>query len=215
MSEYKMNQYDLQSYFKSLCNSFYIAYEQVKRLEKERKELRSQYSEEDLEVVNSIINLIEEKTTTNKYIIILYSNEELEEKKERLEKEKEEYIERIKELNKILEYWSDFMWDTHKVISDFIKSIIRYEEDNEEIDKDNKFSVIVTTKQEVYALIAFYSNNSVEEYPIINMEEKYRESFPTGEEVYEDFLKAYDFDYWADAKGVEEGAMKEVRKKYF
>lgn len=36
MSENKMD-YVLQSYFKSICKSYYIAYEQVKRLEKEAK----------------------------------------------------------------------------------------------------------------------------------------------------------------------------------
>ena len=48
MSEYKMNQYDLQRYFKSLCNSFYIAYENVTRLEKEYYALINDYNEEDL-----------------------------------------------------------------------------------------------------------------------------------------------------------------------
>jgi len=48
----KMEQYELQSYFKSLCNSFYIAYEQVKRLEKEEDDLIESYNEEDLEMIN-------------------------------------------------------------------------------------------------------------------------------------------------------------------
>lgn len=215
MSDYKMNQYDLQSYFKSLCNSFYIAYEQVKRLEKEEDDLAENYNENDLETVKGLLGIEAYISIPNKYITLAYSREELEKEKERLEAEQQEYERKSDELDNIHRFWAKTMWNTHNVISNFIKSIIRYEKDNEEKDKDNKFSVIVTTKQEVYALIAFYSNNSVEEYPIVNMKEEYRKIFPTGEQVYEDFLKAYDFDYWADAKGVEEGEMKELREKYF
>ena len=46
MSSYTMEQEVLQSYFESLCNSFYIAYEQVKRLEKEMDELDITCSDE-------------------------------------------------------------------------------------------------------------------------------------------------------------------------
>ena len=42
----------LQSYFKSLCNSFYIAYAEVKRLEKELEEVDSTVEEKNLEKVN-------------------------------------------------------------------------------------------------------------------------------------------------------------------
>lgn len=162
MSDYKMNQYDLQSYFKSLCNSFYIAYEQVKRLGKELDILRHAYNEREY-----------------------YNKEELEKNKERLEIEEQEYKVKSKELGKVLRIWLDRISKMYQEIVSTI-SIIR----------NNKFSIIITTKEEIYALMCFYSRwcQPVTEYPIVNMEEEFRQVFPTGEKVYEDFRYAYEED---------------------
>lgn len=204
MSEYKMNQYDLQSYFKSLCNSFYIAYEQVKRLEKEKKALVNDYNEEDLEMVKSLLEISVADSTQNKYITYKYSYEELEKEKERLEAEDQEFDRKIDELEKIRSYWSDNMREDFEAIKSVLYTI-----------KDNGFSIIVTTKAEVYALMRFYYDHLVEDYEVINMKEEYRQAFPTGEKLYADFLYAYDYDFWADSKGVEYGAMQELYNKYF
>ncbi len=177
MSDYKMNQYDLQSYFKSLCNSFYIAYEQVKRLEKEEDDLREIYNEEDLEMVNNLLKISVADSTQNKYIIYKNSREELEEEKERLQVEEQ----KIEELGEIRDYWANHMWQDFEAIKSVIYTI-----------KDNGFSIIVTTKAEIYALIRFYYSCGVKNYPIINMEEEYREVFPNGEELYDDFIFAYE-----------------------
>ncbi|MCI8361718.1 MAG: hypothetical protein HFJ41_00915 [Clostridia bacterium] len=177
MSDYKMNPYDLQSYFKSLCNSFYIAYEQVKRLEKEEDDLRESYNEEDLEMVNNLLKISVADSTQNKYIIYKNSREELEEEKERLQVEEQ----KIEELGKIRGYWANHMWQDFEAIKSVIYTI-----------KDNGFSIIVTTKAEIYALIRFYYSCDVKNYPIINIEEEYREVFPNGEELYDDFIFAYE-----------------------
>ncbi len=162
MSDYKMSQYDLQSYFKSLCNSFYIAYEQVKRLGKELNILRHVYNEREY-----------------------YNKEELEKNKERLEIEEQEYKVKSKELSKVYNIWTNRI---SKIYLEIMSTIL--------IIKDNKFSIIITTKEEIYALMCFYSRwcQSVTEYPIVNMEEEFRQVFPTGEQVYEDFLYAYEKD---------------------
>ena len=202
MSEYKMNQYDLQSYFKSLCNSFYIAYEQVKRLEKEKKALVNDYNEEDLEMVKSLLEISVADSTQNKYITYKYSREELEKEKERLEAEEKEYERKIEKLETVLSEWAGNMRKVSKEIAETIYQI-----------KNNKFSIIVTTKAEVYALIRFYStwNYSVKEYPIVNMAEEYRPVFPTGEEVYEGFLYAYEEDMKCDSNVF----MSRIFDKYF
>lgn len=185
MSEYKMNQYDLQSYFKSLCNSFYIAYEHVKRIEKEEDALTNDYNGEDLEMVNNLLKISVAESTQNKYITYKYSREELEKEKERLEAEKQEFNMKIEELDSICGYWSDKMWKDLEAIKSVIYTI-----------KNKGFSIIVTTKAEIYALILFYNNwnNTVKKYPIVNMKKEYRQAFPTGEEIYEDFLYAYEED---------------------
>lgn len=135
MSDYKMSQYDLQSYFKSLCNSFYIAYEQVKRLEKEEEGLKA---------------------------------------------EEQEYGRKFRELSKIRNYWEDNMYQDYEAIKSVLYTM-----------KENGFLIIVTTKAEIYALIKYYSCYKVKYFPIINMDEKYMQAFPTGEELYDDFLSAY------------------------
>ena len=181
MSEYKMNQYDLQSYFKSLCNSFYIAYEHVKRLEKEEDDLRESYNEEDLEMINNLLEISVADSTQNKYITYKYSREELEKEKERIQVEEQEFDRKTEELGEICGYWSNRMRQDFEAIKSVIYTI-----------KDNGFSIIVTTKAEIYALIRFYYSYGVKNYPIINMEEEYREVFPNGEELYDDFIFAYE-----------------------
>lgn len=202
MSEYKMNQDDLQSYFKSLCNSFYIAYEQVKRLKKEKDDLTESYNDEDLEMVNNLLEISVADSTQNKYITYKYSREELEKEKERLEAEEQEFERKYDELEKIRLYWERHMRKIYEEINSVIYTI-----------KDNGFSIIVTTGAEIYALIRFYANwnNSVKEYPIVNMEEEYRQEFPTGEEMYDDFLYAYE----EDMKCGEPIFMLRICDKYF
>lgn len=180
MSEYKMNQYDLQSYFKSLCNSFYIAYEQVKRLEKEEDDLRESYNENDLETVKGLLGIEEYITIPNKYITLAYSREELEKEKKRLEAEKQEYERKIEAIGKIYSFWSIKMRDKFEIIKSVIYRI-----------KDEGYSIIVTTKAEIYALMRFYYEHTVEDYAVVNIEKEYREAFPTGEELYDDFMLAY------------------------
>lgn len=176
-----MNQYELQSYFKSLCNSFYIAYDQVNRLEKEEERLNSNYNEEDLEAIKSLLKMEDRITIPNKYVTLNYSREELLKEKERLEAEKREYEKQYEELQKILRYWSDIMWEVYHLIEKVLYTI-----------KNNKFSIIVTTKEEVYALILFYCEHLVKDCPVVNLEEEYKKAFPTGEEVYAIFLFTYE-----------------------
>lgn len=202
MSDYKMSQYDLQSYFKSLCNSFYIAYEQVKRLEKEEDALANNYNEEDLEMVKNLLEISVADSTQNKYITYKYSREELEKEKERLEAEEKEYEMKIEELETVLSEWAANMRKVSKEIAATIYQI-----------KNNKFSIIVTTKAEVYAIMRFYStwNYSVKEYPIVNMAEEYKQVFLTGEKVYKDFLYAYEEDMKSDSNVF----MSRIFDKYF
>lgn len=180
MSDYKMNQDDLQSYFKSLCNSFYIAYEQVKRLEKEEEDVSESYNEEDLKTVKKLLEITDSITTPNNYFTLKFPREELLEIKERLEKEQQEYQTKIQELEKICKTWSTHMWYVSEAIKNVLYTI-----------KDNGFLIIVTTKAEIYALIGFYYSHKVKNYPIINMDEETIKSFPCVEELSDDFIFAY------------------------
>ena len=81
-----MKQYTLQSYFKSLCNSFYIAYVEVKRLERELKEADSTVEEENLENVKEVLKIMKDtESPIHKYINFKSTEPELEAEKVRLE----------------------------------------------------------------------------------------------------------------------------------
>lgn len=180
MSDYKMTGYEIQSYFKSLCNSFYIAYDQVKRLEKEKKELNDNYDETDLETVKSLIEMESRVTIPNKYVTLKYSRSELLKEKALLEAKAQEYERKYKELDDTCSFWSDNMWQDYEAVKSTLYTI-----------KSNNFSIIVTTKEEIYALMRFYYEHTVEDYAVVNIEKEYREAFPTGEELYDDFMLAY------------------------
>lgn len=132
----KMEQYELQSYFESLCNSFYIAYQQEKRLEKER-----------------------------------------------LEAVQEEYKREYDKWDEIILPWLRRRSRIYSQIEVTVKEIAK-----------KKYSIIITSEAEIYALMKFYANNHAAEYPIINEEEQYRKLFPEGKAVYMDFLTAYHYD---------------------
>lgn len=131
-------------------------------------------------MVNNLLKISVADSTQNKYITYKYSREELEKEKERLEAEVQEFDIKFEELGEIGSYWFNHMWQDFEAIKSVIYTI-----------KDNGFSIIVTTKAEIYALIRFYYCCDVKNYPIINMEEEYREVFPNGEELYDDFIFAY------------------------
>lgn len=198
MSNYKMDQYTLQSYFKSICNSFYIAYIQVKRLEKLEDELESICPENELELVKNLLKISVPEELQQKYMSSKYSKEELlEKRKEELELAKKEYDEKCKELQDPKWLWNELLWKTAgRSITILLKQI-----------KEEDFSVIVTSKEEIIALMAFFRGVSVEEYRIINTDEQCLKSFPTGEKMYEEFFSAYCL---CDNK-----EMEKVIKKYF
>lgn len=144
----KMEQYELQSYFKSLCNSFYIAYRQAKRLEKEEQEILATSQKKGLQ--KAIQKELKQKS--------------------------EEWHARDR-------YWGERRYETSKQIKATIERIAKC-----------NYSIIVTSEEEIYALMSFYNSNPAGKYPIINQEEQYMKIFPTGKKVCEDFLMAYRFD---------------------
>lgn len=197
MSNYTMNQDTLQSYFKSLCNSFYIAYEQVKQLEKLAEELESTCPDEELEIVERCLKVYELEEWQQKYIMQKYSKEELEKQKERLEMAKKEYDEKCEELERPYRFWNNSLWERGaKNISGLLGTM-----------KENGFSIIVTNREEIIALMAFFRERSVKEYRIINTDEQYLKSFPTGEKMYEEFYAAYCLE--------DDKEMEKVIHKYF
>lgn len=203
----KMGQYELQSYFKSLCNSFYIAYRQVKRLERELEELKTTSREQGLKIIamTRLLNGREIEEELQKYIPQKCSEKEYREEMERLptlEWLQIDYERKRIELKMKCESWAELMEED----KDRIWSIIGRMTIND-------YSVIITSEAELYVLIAFYSTYSAKQYPIIKEEEQYKEEFFTEGTIYKDFLNAYHCDL-QDEDSVTEN-MHEVRIKYF
>lgn len=184
MKDYQASQYDLQSYFKSLCNTFYLAYLQVKRLEKEDEKLACKCKLEEIGTIECLLDMqASSRDIQNKYFTSKYSTEELEKEKEKLEREEAKYEEQQGKLEKEKRLWAERMWQEEERIERIVTQI-----------NDRGYSIIVTRKEEVYALILVYGKRSAKECPIINIDEQYKEYFPSGEKLYEDFLVAYESD---------------------
>lgn len=178
MKDYTMDQYTLQSYFKSLCKSFYIAYKQVKRLEEKQKEIEATNPQDELKTVNMLLRNHESLKKLGT-IVQVCSEEELEQKKEQLENLKSVYEKKCEELEGPKKFWSGRLWNDCAInIEHVIESI-----------KKRNYTIIVTSKEEVFALMAFFRENSVEVYRIINVEEDLS-CFPT-DDMSKEFLEAY------------------------
>ena len=174
-----MKQYTLQSYFKSLCNSFYIAYVEVKRLERELKEADSTVEEENLENVKEVLKIMKDtESPIHKYINFKSTEPELEAEKVRLEQIIHQKDEKIKNMNEENSFWSEWMWHLENEIWRVLLKIERMEK-----------TIIVTSKEEVYALMFVYRSEGL--IPILNTKEQYLESFPKNNKVCSNFLKVY------------------------
>lgn len=199
MAKYEYNQYTMQTYFKKLCDSFYVAYKEMKRIKEMYEELEKTDPQSELEMVKRILKisaLEEGEEFEGKYISHKYSEQELEERKAELAKLEEKHKEDSKKLNEASEFWSELYEQNTKQISSLLKKI-----------HEKGFEVIVTSKEEIFALMEFFSRNSLTKYRIINCDANCLISFPSGEEMYRDFYAAY--------CSVDNSEMEEVVQKYF
>lgn len=203
-----MGQYELQSYFKSICDSFYIAYQQVRRLEREIEELEKTSKEQELELLEKMKPFYEvEDKEFQKYISLRCSKEELESEKERLEEFQKKYRQKLAKLNEICNAWVDLMIEDRRRIESIVEEI-----------KGNKYSIIITSKAQIYALMDFYKYYPVKRFPIINEEELAKKTFfAEGTTLYEDFLTAYHLDMQATSFNCssDTGNMEKVYERYF
>lgn len=174
-----MNGYTLQSYFKSLCNSFYIAYAEVKRLERELEEVDSTVEEENLKKVKEVLTAMKDtESPIHKYISFKHTEAELEAEKTELELIIHQKDKKSKVIEKNLKVWEEWMCNLEKQIYEVLLQI-----------KREKQTIIVTSKEEVYALMFVY--RSKELIAVLNIEEQYLVPFPKSDKVCCDFLKIY------------------------
>ena len=174
-----MDRYTLQSYFKSLCNSFYIAYAEVKRLEKECDETDSTSEVETLEAIEKVLATMKNtEDPAHKYIDFKYTETELETEKARLDEIVLQKDQESKSLGKEIGVWNEWLWNLKNTIFKVLLQISR-----------NNQKIIVTSKEEVYALMFVYRSEGL--INVLNTEEQYLTSFPKGDKVCSSFLEFY------------------------
>lgn len=174
-----MEQYTIQSYFKSLCNSFYIAYAEVKRLERESKETDSRPEVETLEAIEKVLATMKNtEDPAHKYIYFKYTEAELEKEKARLDEIVLYKDQKSKSLGKEINVWSERLWNLKNTIFKVLSQI-----------SSNNQKIIVTTKEEVYALMFVYRSEGL--INVLNTEEQYLTSFPKEDKVCSSFLEFY------------------------
>lgn len=192
----QIKQKELQRYFKSLCKSFYIVYKQVKRLENEEDELGKNYPKDEIDVIDTVLEMLDEEKDFQKYITCNSSKEELQARKEELEQSLEKYKKKEKELENEKCEWSHNYGEIVTAIETVIRTIA-----------DNESSIIVSSKEEITALMYFFRRYSVREYRVINTERENYKLFPRDKEEYLKFYQAYCLE--------DDEEMKKVCRKYY
>lgn len=175
-----MDEYTMQSYFKALSNAYYIAYEQMKRLEKEDEELSKLDRTDELDELKKLQSLDITVGVTKKYLSSDFSKERLANIQSQLEKEQQDYEERQKKLDNEYTSWRIRKENLDALIKEAVITI-----------KENGFHIIVTSKENIIALLCFFAKNNISDYKVINTEEEFLQFFPVEEEWYQDFFRAY------------------------
>lgn len=180
-----MNKEAIESYFRSLCKLYYIAYEQMKRLEKEKDELNQTYPGDDLDEIHKLQQLCLSEEQSKKYLSPDFSEEELAKEEAQLSKILEEYLKKEEKID--IEYveWKERKERIMNLIVEVVQAI------NDEEEKDNKYyKISITSREEVIVLI----NLCIRKRFIVEIFSKDKESidvFPTEDELCKKFLEAY------------------------
>lgn len=174
-----MNGYKLQSYFKSLCNSFYIAYAEVKRLEEKMESVDATEERESISCLREILEVVKDKNNPcHKYMEVKWTENKLNEEKERLEEVISEKVEKSRELEIQLKSWCEWLRKQKDGIYSVLLAI-----------KRNNQRIVITSKEDVYALMFVYRSEGL--INVLNIEEQYLISFPKSNKVCYDFLEIY------------------------
>lgn len=72
-----MDTYNVQSYFKSLCKSYYLAYEQFKRFENDKQSNDYMFWRARVNACQNEIKMVIEEMAMNKILIIISTKEEV------------------------------------------------------------------------------------------------------------------------------------------
>lgn len=189
-----MNNYSTQSYFSALCDVFYITIGEVRKQEIKEEELEATCPSSELEVITSLLKAAEHEELQKKYVVQKFTIEELEERKKELSEQLQAYRNNYKVFKEESRVWS-----------------LRYQSTKDEIIrvldevKKEKGSLIISSTNQIFALMIIFNEKEIKNYKVINTNELYLRSFPVDDMAVE-FFRAYTLE---DGKG-----MRELVKKY-
>lgn len=169
-----MKGYTLQSYFKSLCNTYCIALKEKRRIEEKSCKLERYDPTNELMRIQSLLKLDLTEEMIKKYMSPNFSKEELKTEEEKLQKEAERYTKKRAEYSSQILIWKERV----SCLKEEITYVIQLLE-----------NVIVITKEEVIVFIEFFQEKGFNENKI-NTDEQYLQSFPK-DEISEQFLEIY------------------------
>ena len=175
-----MHPYTIQSYFKTLCDVYYIAYENKNRILKRDEELKAFDRKTELTVIEKLKQLELTEVIKKKYFSEDFSKTELEVIQEQLRKEQEYYMKEKEKINKEFSYWKEQMAGTEKQLIETIKKVV-----------ERGYYLIITSKKQIIPLISLFYKNEIKGIRFINLEEELLRLYPVGDVLCEEFFKAY------------------------
>ncbi len=175
-----MELYTLQSYFKSLCNSFYIAYAEKKRLEEKLKEADLTNEKKTLKEVEKVLEIMKDsESTAHRYICFECTEQELKKEKEKFEETILKKSNRFFEMESERREWAERLGILESMLwKDLVKISRSYQK------------IIVTSKKEVYAIMYVYAKEATV-LRVLNIEEQYLIDFPKDDKLCSSFLTIY------------------------
>lgn len=174
----------IQSYFRTLCKAYYIAYKQLKRLKSEYEKLLKTCPENELQEIRRLQNLCLSKENSKKYLSTNFSKEELAKQEKVLTRKLEEYRKKEKEIRS--EYTT---WDIHR--EKLMEAIIKVVNTIKKLQMEDKeqYKIVIKSEEEVIVLIdVCYKEGNV---GIASKDTEDIKLFPKKNKLCVDFLEAY------------------------
>jgi len=175
-----MHPYTMQSYFKSLCDAYYIAYENRNRILREDEELKKFDKAAEMKVVEKLKELELTDEIQCKYFSTGFSKDELGEIQRKLQEEQEEYRKKKEKLNKEFSYWKQQMAGIERQMIETIKVI-----------EENGYYIIITSLKQVICLIALFYKNEITGTKVITTDKEFSKIYPQ-DDISTEFFTAYE-----------------------
>lgn len=168
----------IQSYFRTLCKSYYVAYKQLKRLKKECDKVIKESPGNELTEIRNLQKLCLSEEHSKKYLSANFSKQELAKEEEELSKKSAECREKFKKIEYEFEKWNE---NREKLMEAIIKAM--------ETIRSYNYEITVKSKAEVIVLIDLCKRKGC--FVEIASNDEAMKLFPKKDKLCAAFLEAY------------------------